>query len=210
MALSVDELLAQFREGSETAFKELYNIYFYRMYCFTKSYVNDTMVAEDIVAELFVKLWKMNKNFESKANLEAFLHIAARNAAFNHLDMYKRRSVREKELLRKMNSVAQVNAEIESEVVTRVRRAIDALSAKSKQVVLLSYFEGYSNGEIAAMMNITDKTVRNIKVLALKKIKLDIFNKDALMLASLVFVYILLGVRSLFVVWIAWLNCYGW
>ncbi|MEP7374694.1 MAG: sigma-70 family RNA polymerase sigma factor [Chitinophagaceae bacterium] len=174
-----EDLAARFTKGEVAAFNEIFNEFHHRIYVFCKYFV-PAEDAEDITAEIFTRLWKMQKELNTIQNIRAFLYISARNASFNRLRDLKTRAIKERELAEMMAKEDNliILSEAESDVITRIKTEIDKLPENCKQVFTLSYFEGYKNPEIAEKLSINEKTVRNLKAMALKAIKAVFLNKN--------------------------------
>lgn len=174
-----DDLIVRFTKGEVAAFNELYKLFHQRIFVFC-SYLVPTEDAEDITADIFTRLWKLRSDLNSIQNIRAFLYVSARNACFNRLRDLKAKVKREKELANLTENEEQLTilSEIESDVITRIKEEIEKLPENCKQVFTLSYFEGYKNPEIAERLSINEKTVRNLKSIALKTIKAMFLNKN--------------------------------
>lgn len=174
-----EDLVARFTKGEVAAYNEVFNEYYHRILVFCK-YLVPVEDAEDITANIFIRLWKQRKDLNSIANIKAFLFISARNACLNQLRELKAKAVREKEVAHFIAKDEQfiMLSEIESDVITRIKVEIEKLPDNCKQVFALSYFDGYKNPEIAQQLSISEKTVRNLKSIALKTIKAVMLNKD--------------------------------
>src|SRR5438105_8361645 len=91
-------LIVGFKEGNRDAFRLVYQLHHRALYNFVRQLTDDRHEAEDIVADTFVKLWKLKANFETDNNIKAFLYITARNASLNFLRYEKRLNENRREL----------------------------------------------------------------------------------------------------------------
>jgi RNA polymerase sigma-70 factor (ECF subfamily) len=71
-------------------------------------------------------------------------------------------------------------SEMESDLISQIKQEIENLPENCKLVFKLSYFEGYETTEIAEKLNISSKTVFNLRSMALKAIKTAIFKRGLL------------------------------
>jgi len=174
-----DDLATRFTNGEVAAFNEIFKKFHQSIYVFCK-YLVPVEDAQDITAVIFTRLWNMRKELDSIQNIRAFLFISARNACFNKLRDLKTKAIREKEMaaLSAKEENLIILAETESDIITRIKQEIEKLPENCKQVFTLSYFEGYKNPEIAEKLSINEKTVRNLKSMALKTIKAVFLNKN--------------------------------
>jgi len=186
-----DDLIVQFTQGDADAFTTIYNRYYSTLYYFVKRFVPEREDAEDITADVFVKLWKLRANLHSIKNIEAFLYITGRNACLDFLRHIQRRNLRQKELIQALLQEPEEGI-LEEDVKTLVLRAIHAeiekLPRSCRTVFKMSYLDGMSNSEIAEALNINNQSVRNFKLRAVKLLRVAILNKNVLV-GTLISVY---------------------
>jgi RNA polymerase sigma-70 factor (ECF subfamily) len=172
------ELMSRFTAGDVQAFSEVYKKLHQRIYFFCKNMV-PADEAIDITANCFSKLWVSHTQFNNTESIQAFLFIAARNNCLNYLNHIKTRTQKEKEITALVDEEIFIrNAEIESDIITKIREEVEKLPEQHRQVLKLSYYDGYANQEIANMMGISEKTVRNLKSLALRSLKEIFLDKN--------------------------------
>lgn len=173
------DLVTQFTQGNTRAFTTIYNIYYPRLFNFVKRLVDNRQEAQDITAETFVKLWRLHQNFPTHDNIRAFLFVTARNACYDYLKYNARENSQQKELLHQLlpdTDNVVLRDEIKADVLDHIYTEIEKLPQQCKAVFTLSYLEGRKNNEIAELLHITDKTVRNQKVLAKKLLRVALFD----------------------------------
>ncbi|MCU0352303.1 MAG: RNA polymerase sigma-70 factor [Cytophagales bacterium] len=123
--------------------------------------VNDPAAAEDIVQEVFVKIWHSRDSLVFNFSVKAYLYRAAMNAALNHLERAK------KTVSWDTASVAEPAAsDVEEqfdfrEAETHIQNALDSLPPACKAIFVLSRYEDMSYREIAESLQISVKTVEN-------------------------------------------------
>jgi RNA polymerase sigma-70 factor (family 1) len=174
-----DDVLQRFRQGDEAAFNSIYKQLHLSIFSFCNHLVPEDD-ARDITAEIFFTLWKMREQWDSIINIKAFLFISARNHCLRVLQNMKMKSEKKKQIAYLLQNEQQliIGSEIESEIIVQLREKVELLPEYYRQIIKLSYFEGYGNQEIAEMLGISEKTVRNAKSIALKEIKAVLFNKN--------------------------------
>lgn len=144
-------------------FKYIYEKYCQQCMYLAKHYV-DKHEAEDVVMEVFIKLWERFDNFETEYKAKAFLMISIKNQCLNIL----KRRVRTCELIEIED---QSNRwEIISEVISNLHRHIESLPEKQKNVVKL-FLEGFTYKEIAIKLGVKEKTVLNQRYLSICYLK---------------------------------------
>jgi len=128
--------------------------------------------AEEIVQEVFVKIWERRHSIDVKSSLRNYLYSAVRNACFNHL---KHQSVERNYANEKKNEPDEHNMVEEnligSELGILIHQVIEQLPEKRREIFELSRFEGLKYNEIAERLNISIKTVEAQMGQALKYLK---------------------------------------
>jgi RNA polymerase sigma factor (sigma-70 family) len=172
-------LAVEFNKGSRPAFTAIYKLLYHSVFLFTRNFVPQEEGA-DITADCFYKLYLRHEHFNNFPDIRAFLFITARNACFNYLKHQKVKARKQQELLAlsEKEETLIIRSEIESEVIRAVKVYIENLPSREAKVLSLAYFDGYKNSEIAEMLQINDKTVRNLKTLGLNKIRKALSNRD--------------------------------
>lgn len=186
--LSTDEtlLVEKLSRDDKTAFEAIYNQYFIQVYQFSFRFVGDRQAAEDIALETFEKLWDKRAGLEAGSRLGAWLYTIARNASLNYMRNEQRRSDQYRELASLTPAAAGFEdlADPRSEIYRRLYLEIEQLPGKMADVMLLS-LKGRKNGEIALALGIAEKTVRNLKVEAIKQLRTTLLRNELLFLLLL-------------------------
>jgi RNA polymerase sigma-70 factor (ECF subfamily) len=173
------EIVSELKRGSTKALHAVHDLYYPALRHFAMSLVVDGPAAEDIVAEVFVTLWKKHKDFETLQNIKAFVYISTRNACINHLKKLQRDVVMKSGLTNYLSLDHEefaLNEMIKAEVLQQIYEAIEALPSQCKKVFKLCYVEGLSNSQVAEQFSISINTVKNHKVKALGLLRLKFLN----------------------------------
>jgi len=188
MAQPGNDLILQFTQGNTAAFTAIYNEYYPTLYYFVKRFVNEREDAEDLTADIFVKLWKMHANFESINNIKAFLYITARNSCIDFLRHRQRQTQKQKDLLYLLlqePAEGTLKEDTRAEVLRAIYEEIERLPAARRKVFKLAYLDGLSNDAIAEFLGLSNQTVRNHKQLAVNQLRMAILQKNMLVTAFL-------------------------
>jgi RNA polymerase sigma-70 factor (ECF subfamily) len=162
-----DDLFDKVRSGDLKAFELLFSIYFARLNDFAKNVVRDDFISQDIVQEVFVKVWEKRAEIES-LNLEAFLFRLVRNRCLDyikHLKVVNNRmqqiniSSKYEELYRIDFIGNEPYVLIEEELKTKIEKTIQSLPDRCREVFILSRMDGLKNKEIAEKLDINIKNV---------------------------------------------------
>ena len=165
-------LILRLKEGSEEAFNELFDFYGKKIFSFSQSYLRDSNEAEEIVQEVFLKLWKARNELVAGRSFDSYIFTIAKNAILNTI----RKSKNEQLYLSyaKMNQGRDVLLEEEidfRELEKAYRLSIEKLSPKRKEIFILSREKNLTNTEIASELGISVKTVENQMTSALADIR---------------------------------------
>jgi len=185
-----NDLIIQFNHGDTEAFTAIYNNYYLTLYNFVKKFIPKREDAEDITADIFVKLWRMHTRFDSIKNIEAFLYITGRNACLNFLQSLQRQSEKQKELLHVLlqePAEGTLQEDVKTEVLQIILKEIEKLPRSCQNVFKMAYLEGLSNSEIADTLGINNQSVRNHKQRAIKLLRITLLNRDILVSAFIGF-----------------------
>jgi RNA polymerase sigma-70 factor (family 1) len=184
MYLSEEALIAGLQQNDREAFTQLYDEYFTVLCYFASRIINNKEEAEDIVINTFSKFWAMRANFESQANIKAFLYIVTRNNCLDYLQ-YKRKQISfEKEYAYFLDSDGEEKIErvkIESELLRKIYAEIQHLPPKCKQIFTLTYFDGLKANEISEQLNISVSTVTSQRARAISLLR-SVLSSDEWML----------------------------
>ena len=167
------ELLPLLVKGDESAFLTVYKEYSSGIFSFILKYVNSTPLAEDLVQEVFLKIWESRKNLKHVRSLKAYLFITARNHTLNSL---KKASRSEAALGEIVNSYIALrnNTEdclLEKEYKVFLDKVLAALPERSRRIFRLCREQGKSYEEVAAIMGISRNAVKNHMVFSMKVLR---------------------------------------
>ncbi|HVY75416.1 MAG TPA: sigma-70 family RNA polymerase sigma factor [Puia sp.] len=177
-----------FNRREPWALREIYDKFRAPLFAWVNSKTRNIQDAEDIVADAFRILLEQKGHFDRLSRIKHFLRNSSRNAWLN---LRAHRAV-ERSKLPEVWSYYENSGEDEEELrdiaehyMKRITGKLDRLPEKSKQIVLLHFSQGMSHAEIARALHISEKTVANRKVLALKKLKMELVKAAILFLIRL-------------------------
>jgi RNA polymerase sigma-70 factor (family 1) len=180
--------ILRFNNGDERAFQHLFNLYYKPLCYFAKGLTDTRLEAEDLVQDAFIQLWSRRGGFNSFRSVKAFLYLAVKNSGLN---LNKHRKVADKYQWRQKGAQDEeviMKRIIEAEVLGEVHAALRKLPAGCRRVIHLYYFQGLSNQEVAAHLNVSVNTVKTQKLRGLKMLRLGfrhIFLGLVLLIANL-------------------------
>jgi RNA polymerase sigma-70 factor (ECF subfamily) len=151
-------------EGDAAALEALFRATHRWLVAIAYNYMRSAADAEDVVEEMFLKLWIRRDRIRVTGSVKSYLSVAIRNTALNHLD---RRRV-EAKYAESSHSEPWVGgattddlerAPIAPEDMERVRQAIDALPPRARETYCLYYHRGLTYAQIAQAMGVSIRTV---------------------------------------------------
>jgi len=156
------ELLKRMSNGDEAAFTELYHAHSERLYLNILQLIKDERLAEEMVQEIFTRIWQKRVNIHIEGNFAAYLAQTGRNCV---LDFY-RKLKRDKKLLAHFSKVAtsqygNLNHDLDSrERRLHLQNVINRLPGQQRKAYQLCKQEGLSYQEAAGNMGISPYTVK--------------------------------------------------
>jgi len=156
--------------GDLADFEKLFKANYSQLCSYAHLFLNDRDAAEDVVQDVFFKLWKNRDELSVNTTLKSYLFRAVRNGCMNvieHIsvrDAYK--VVNEEDI--KNSEANEIDEAVVSELEQRIRETINLLPAERRKIFMMSRFDGLKYREIADKLGISVKTVENQMYQALK------------------------------------------
>jgi len=182
------DLIKFLQKGDLEAFDQIFQRYGDRLYGFAVKVLKSEEEAEELVQDVFLKIWEKRKNLKEEDTLRTYLFTIAYH---NMCRLFRRRNYQER-LIKELNDfkseqiINDENTDYQS-VMEQVDKLIDQLPPRQKDVFIKSKKEGKSSKEIAAELNITPGTVDNHVSAALKYLRKNIGNKLPVLLFFSIF-----------------------
>lgn len=169
------DLLKRISQGDEAAFTEIFHYYGRRIWLFVTQKTKSETIADEIVQEVFLKLWQKKDTVTEIDNFSSFVYTIATNKTYDYFRKVARDSRKLEGLWRQLQEVAACNTVEETidfhESMEIINEAIDQLPPQRKKIYLLNRMEGLSYEEIARELDISKNTVSNQLVEATKFIR---------------------------------------
>ena len=182
MHLSKQRVIGGFNRRESEAIAWIYRSYFGRVFRLVKESTAGSPDAEDLAAEVFYKLIKFPGHFDKLKQIEYFLYRTAKNACLDYLKHQQVIKDHFPELEKYQLDIGDQEseaAEIREKFDSLIRVAAAKLSPHGRRIIILCYAHGLGNGEIARQLGLSEKTVANLKTLALKTLKLAMHSPDS-------------------------------
>ncbi len=183
-------LLRKLIEGNELAMKELFRIYHARLLYFVSHFIKSEKIAEEVVMDVFMKIWTSRDSLTDVKNFDSFLFKIARNKSIDFLRSAaadRRLSMLLWDEIQKAAPEAADERLLAKEYEEKLEEAVLHLPPKCKKVYSLSREYQLSHEQIASELNISSATVNNHIVKAQR------FLRDYLSRTMNLYVFILIG-----------------
>lgn len=175
-------------------FDRIYTIYFPKLVRFSKAYLLFQEDAENLVQDIFLKLWENYDQISFNGNFNAYLFTIVKNRCIDFLRKEYNTNARScslsevecNELEFKLYSLQQFDENNFSlaEIENIIRQAVDSLPPRCREIFWLSRMEGLKHKEIAERLDVSVNTVEGQMTIALRKLKVAL--KDYLPLFILI------------------------
>jgi RNA polymerase sigma-70 factor (family 1) len=156
----------------QAAYKELFAAFYKSLLQFGFSFVRSHEAAEEIVSDVFIKIWKKRAGLHRIYNLKLYLFISTKNMALNHLRAQKKPLLQAEHYQVQIQSVYfdPEKLMITAEMMSRVQKAITHLPHRCQLIFKLVKEDNLKYREVAELLNLSVKTVENQMTTALRKI----------------------------------------
>jgi len=155
------------------AYEELYNLLSPGLHRFASAFVKNRDTAQDIVSDVFIKLWQIRGRLMEIENLKVYLFTLARNFCYNYLTQQLKKVVLSLDEADPDVLISFDDPEalcISADAVEKIRAAIRQLPPQCRIIFQLVKEEGMKYKEVADVLHLSVLTVRNQVAIATKKI----------------------------------------
>ncbi|HOW39645.1 MAG TPA: RNA polymerase sigma-70 factor [Bacteroidales bacterium] len=177
MEYSDQQLVDKIRSGDIAAFETIFNKFYIYLCLLSEHLVRNQHDAEEIVSDVFMKVWNIREKFEITTSLKAYLIRAVYNASLNHIESNKFRK-------KLTQSISDSDYEIlvwddnyplgqlfEKEILEVLDQGINSLPDGCRQIFLLSRNENMKYSDIAQKQGISVNTVKTQMKIALSRLR---------------------------------------
>jgi RNA polymerase sigma-70 factor (ECF subfamily) len=166
------ELLEQLKAGSEKAFTQLFHHYRGTVYGVAFKFLKSPVLAEEIVQDVFLKLWLKRAELDAVKRLNAYLFVMARNFIFDRLKKLSYETAGQASLSKNEPSADDTEYLVRQHQCQQLlQEAIELLPPQQKQVYNFVKIDGLSHEMIAERMQLSKHTVKKHMAMALQAIR---------------------------------------
>jgi RNA polymerase sigma-70 factor (family 1) len=155
------------------AYKQLYEIFFHRLLRFSCSFIKSREAAEEIVSDVFIKIWEIRSSLTDITHLPVYLYTITKNFSLNYITRSRKLRVISLEDMGEevfLNLITPEDSLISAETLAAVNAAINRLPPQCRIIFYLVKESSLKYKEVAAVLNISVNTVRNQVAIATQRI----------------------------------------
>lgn len=158
--------------GDQVAFKLFFERHYNPLTAYITTFTNDRNLAEDLVQQAFIKIWKHRKKLRLQQSPKNYLYTIAYHGFIDHYRETKRENLVLDALKRKALEIRiQEEEDVAALRIEKLGSIIEGLPPKCQEILKLNKIQGLKYGEIADVLGISVKTVESQMRIAYRKIR---------------------------------------
>lgn len=157
----------------EKAYKELFFLFYKALTQFAFAFVKSKEMSEEIVSDVFINIWKGRKNLEEIDNLKTYLYTSTKNISLKYLLKQHRQvaiGIDSLDIELESKDIQPEQLMITADMLNKISQAVDHLPPRCKLIYKFIKEDGLRYKEVAAILNISVKTIDNQLAIAIKRI----------------------------------------
>jgi RNA polymerase sigma-70 factor (family 1) len=170
------ELIEGMKANRHQSYEALYNKYAGQLYIFTANKLHSKEVAEELVHDVFIRIWEKRAQINIQTNVAGYLFRMMRNEILQYLRGNKHKDLFIEEMITlEVRDNVQTDENIFlKEMETTLLTIIEGLPEKCRQIFIMSRENELTVKEIASQLNIADQTVKNQLTKALSVLRKEL------------------------------------
>lgn len=189
------DVIASLKQGDERVYEQVFRSHYKALCGYATKFLKEKEGAEEIVQDIFFKLWEKRESLEINSSLKSYLFRSVHNRCLNQV---KHIDIRENY---KADNKARIRSEEENfsehfnqfELQQQIKKAIDALPEQRQKIFKLSRFQGMKYREIAEQMELSEKTVEAQMSKALKTLREELKDYLPVVVAGIILMWDLMN-----------------
>jgi RNA polymerase sigma-70 factor (ECF subfamily) len=161
-------LIESVRKGDQKSFEFLFKSYYSSLCKYSRNIVHNETIAEDLVMDIFVKLWEAESSLMISSSISGYLYQSVHNHCLNWLTRkHKRFSELNSETIERLNSLLPPDTSADpvqrmnyTELNDKIGQSIEKLPDECRKIFILSRAEELSHKQIAEQLGISENTVK--------------------------------------------------
>jgi RNA polymerase sigma-70 factor (ECF subfamily) len=163
-------------ESGTAVFEDVFKSHFKNLHAYAFTIVKDDIIAEEMVQQVFYKIWERKAHLSIQTSLTAYLYRSVYHESLNHIKHQKVKTAYQSYATTRMNQQSDNAAKkvLLGELEGRLRQALQELPEQCRTIFQMSRFEELKYQEIADRLGLSIKTVENQMGKALKLMRLKL------------------------------------
>jgi RNA polymerase sigma-70 factor (ECF subfamily) len=181
--ISYNVLFQRIKENDEEAYEYLFHAFYEKLCTYAYSIIRDKTISEEVVQEVFVKLWEEKETIQIQLSVNAYLYRAVHNSCQNYIahNKIKQNYIAETQhnyeqslIFAPLSNSYPIANLLSQEIENEINAAINALPGQCREVFLLCRFENLTYAEAAEKLGISINTVKTQLQRAVVKLRFDL------------------------------------
>jgi len=183
-------LLLKIAEGNESAFGDLFHLWRDKLYFFIFRITHSSEMAEDILQDVFVKIWTNRASLITIQHFDAYLYKMSQNHAISAMKRMAQEALILSELKKgpDASGVVMEDAVIHRELTRKFQAILHKLPTQQRLVYTLTHIHGLKHDEVAQRLKISASTVKNHMTRALYTIRQELMQHYQTILISILLI----------------------
>ena len=158
---TVESLQLILDKGNKKAFTDFYTQYFKRLLIESDKYVKDIHVAEEVVQDVFLKIWERSDDLTQILSIKSYLYRSVINTSINYVNRQRNLEQHHQKMLNEFTEDQADQLDEENELIVLLFDEIEKLPPKCKEIFKMNRFERLKYREIALKLDVSERTVEN-------------------------------------------------
>jgi len=168
---TLESLQLMLDKGNKKAFTDFYTQYFKRLLIESDKYVKDIYVAEEIVQDVFLKIWERSDDLTQIQSIKSYLYRSVINASINYVNRQRNLELHHQKIVDEFTEDQADQLDEENELIVLLFDEIEKLPPKCREIFKMNRFERLKYREIALKLDVSERTVENHIANALKLLR---------------------------------------
>lgn len=166
------QLIRAIKKGDMKSFSELFEKYYDRFFSFACALLHDKSAAEDVLQDVFLKIWLGRERLDENKSIENYLLVSVRNEIYDWLRLKYNQTAVHKEVVEKVDVSADIEASIAyAEISDKMDAIIRNMPPQRQRIFMMSRYNNIPAKDIADALDLSVRTVERHLYLALKDLK---------------------------------------
>lgn len=169
--LTGKDLFMIIHKSQKSAFTDFYTTFFQKLLLTSDKYVKDVFVAEEIVQNVFLRMWESPESLEDIKAIKPYLYTSVINASISHLNRQKTIQQHHLKIAADLTEGYLLELDEENDLIVLLHSEIEKLPPQCRKVFKMNRFDRLKYKEIAFQLNISERTVENHIAHALRELR---------------------------------------